>query len=82
MVIFKVLFVAFFVTRDNVAFLPFRRKNAYFKHTYTDVVMTMGIKTCDNFSKLSAVKLLVRNLLSVTYLGFVGSLLQFFNKEH
>ena len=34
------------------------------------------------FSILSSVKLIVRNLLSVTYLRFVGSLLQFFNKEH
>ena len=34
------------------------------------------------FSMLSAVKLIVRNLLSLTYLGFVGSLLQLFNKEH
>ena len=31
------------------------------------------------FSILSAVKLIVRNILSVTYLGFMGSL---FNKEH
>ena len=35
-----------------------------------------------SFSILSAVKLIVCNLLSVTYLGFVGSLLQFFIKEH
>ena len=34
------------------------------------------------FPILSAVKLIVRNLLSVIYLRFVGSLLQFFNKEH
>ena len=34
------------------------------------------------FSILSAVKLIVSKLLSVTYLSFVGSLLKFFNKEH
>ena len=34
------------------------------------------------FSTLSALMLIVRYLLSVTYLRFVGSLLQFFNKEH
>ena len=32
-------------------------------------------------SILSAVKLIVRNFLSVTYLVFVGSLLQLLNKE-
>ena len=31
---------------------------------------------------LSALKLILRNLLSVTYLRFEGSLLQLFNKEH
>ena len=57
----------------------------FFKHTYTDVVMTMGfawIKTYDNFSILSAVKLIVRNFLSVTYLEFVERLLQLFNKKN
>ena len=34
------------------------------------------------FSILSAPKLIVHNLLSVTYLGFMGSSLQLFNKEH
>ena len=34
------------------------------------------------FSILSAAKLIVRNLVSVTYLEFVGSLLQLFDKEH
>ena len=37
--------------------------------------------TTDNIEILSVVKLIVRNLLSVTYSRFVGSLLQFFNKE-
>ena len=34
------------------------------------------------FSILSAVKLIVSNFLSVTYLEFIGTLLQLFNKEH
>ena len=34
------------------------------------------------FSILSAVKLVVRNLLSPRNLGFVEGLLQFFSKEH
>ena len=34
------------------------------------------------FSILSAVKLVVRSLLSPTNLGFVEGLLQFFSKEH
>ena len=34
------------------------------------------------FSILSAVKLIVRNLLSPTNLGLVEGLLQFFSKEH
>ena len=41
-----------------------------------------GLRLTIIFSILSVVKLIVRNLLSVTYLRFVGSLLQFFNKEH
>ena len=40
----------------------------------------LGLKLI--FSILSALKLIVRNLSSVTYLEFVGRLLQFFNKEH
>ena len=34
------------------------------------------------FSILSAVKLNVCNFFSVTYLGFMGTLLQLLNKEH
>ena len=34
------------------------------------------------FSILSVVKLILRHLLSITYLGFVGRLLQLFNKVH
>ena len=41
-----------------------------------------GLRLTIIFSILLVVKLIVRNLLSVTYLIFVGSLLQFFNKEH
>ena len=41
-----------------------------------------GLRLTIIFSILLVVKLIVRNLLSVTYLRFVGSLLQFFNKEH
>ena len=36
----------------------------------------------ETFFNASAVKLIVSNLLSVTYLGFAGSLLQIFHKEH
>ena len=42
----------------------------------------LGLRLKIIFSILSAVKLIVHNLLSVTYLRFVGSLLQFFNEEH
>ena len=41
-----------------------------------------GLRLTIIFSILSVVKLIVRNLSSVTYLRFVGSLLQFFNKDH
>ena len=41
-----------------------------------------GLRRTIILSILSVVKLIVRNLLSVTYLIYVGSLLQFFNKEH
>ena len=34
------------------------------------------------FSILYAAKLILLNLLSVTYIGFVGKLLHLFNKEH
>ena len=40
-----------------------------------------GLRLTIIFFLLSAVKWIVRNLLSVTYLRFVGSL-HFFNKEH
>ena len=41
-----------------------------------------GLRLPIIFSLLSVVKLIVRNLLSVTYLRLLGSLLQVFNKEH
>ena len=41
-----------------------------------------GLRLTIIFSILSIVKLIVPNLVSVTYLSFVGSLLRFFNKEH
>ena len=41
-----------------------------------------GLRLRIIFSILSVMKLIVRNLLTVTYLRFVGSLLQSFNKEH
>ena len=41
-----------------------------------------GLKLAIILSILSVVKLIVRNLLSVTYLRYMESLLEFFNKEY
>ena len=97
------MFAVFFLTRENIAFFPFRRNYTGGKslfqinsrglqmlssHILSIRILTLpwpwflfGLTLAIIFSKLSAMKLIVRNILSVTYLRLEGSLLQFFNKE-
>ena len=76
-ILFKVLFVIFFVA--SLGWFT------YFWHMLLMLSWSWALfelRFNIIFSILSAEKLIVCNLLSVPYLGFLGSLLQLFNEEH